>query len=158
MKEEKNFSVDKTKSMVKLIIFVLSFVVNNEFPNSNVWVKKESLYLWSILVKLFRSVQRLLLYKGRWRTKWITDSTSLLQLHIGLTGSCELCLNSCSCKCLRPRWFFVIYLISIASWQIEIELEEYRMNFGIFFLKRLKLSYFRRPQSYLFHWVIVNGK
>ena len=28
--------VDRTKSMVKLIIFVLSFVVKDEFPNSNI--------------------------------------------------------------------------------------------------------------------------
>ena len=31
-----NLIVDKTKSMVMLIIFVLSFVVKDEFPNSNV--------------------------------------------------------------------------------------------------------------------------
>ena len=31
-----NLLVDRTKSMVKLIIFVLSFVVKDEFPNSNV--------------------------------------------------------------------------------------------------------------------------
>ena len=31
-----NLLVDKTKSLVKLIIFVLPFVVKDEFPNSNV--------------------------------------------------------------------------------------------------------------------------
>ena len=31
-----NLLVDRTKSMVKLIIFVLSFVVKNEFANSNI--------------------------------------------------------------------------------------------------------------------------
>ena len=31
-----NLLVDRTISMVKLIIFVLSFVVKDEFPNSNV--------------------------------------------------------------------------------------------------------------------------
>ena len=31
-----NLLVDRTKSMVKLIIFVLSFVVKDEFPNSNI--------------------------------------------------------------------------------------------------------------------------
>ena len=31
-----NLLVDRTKSMVKLIIFVLSFVVKDEFSNSNI--------------------------------------------------------------------------------------------------------------------------
>ena len=31
-----NLLVDRTKSMVKLIIFVLPFVVKDEFPNSNI--------------------------------------------------------------------------------------------------------------------------
>ena len=31
-----NLLVDRTESMVKLIIFVLSFVVKDEFPNSNI--------------------------------------------------------------------------------------------------------------------------
>ena len=31
-----NLLVDRTKLMVKLIIFVLSFVVKDEFPNSNI--------------------------------------------------------------------------------------------------------------------------
>ena len=39
MREESgqsNLLVDRTKSMVKLIIFVLSLVVKDEFPNSNI--------------------------------------------------------------------------------------------------------------------------
>ena len=46
MREEKNVTVhksgpsnllvDRTKSMVKFIIFVLSFVVKGKFPNSNI--------------------------------------------------------------------------------------------------------------------------
>ena len=54
-----NLLVDRAKSMVKLIIFVLSFVVKDEFPNSNVWVREESLLsnnLWSVLLKLFTEV------------------------------------------------------------------------------------------------------
>ena len=39
---QSNFLVYRTKSMVKLIIFVFSFVVKDEFPNSNFWVSKES--------------------------------------------------------------------------------------------------------------------
>ena len=30
-----NLLVDRAKSMVKLIVFVLSFIVKDEFPNSN---------------------------------------------------------------------------------------------------------------------------
>ena len=37
-----NLLVDRTKSMVKLIIFVLSFVVKDEFPNINVQIREES--------------------------------------------------------------------------------------------------------------------
>ena len=33
---QSNLLVDRTKSVVKLIIFVLSFVVKDEFPNSNI--------------------------------------------------------------------------------------------------------------------------
>ena len=39
---QSNFLVYRTKSVVKLIIFVFSFVVKDEFPNSNFWVSKES--------------------------------------------------------------------------------------------------------------------
>ena len=111
-----NLLVDRTKSMVKLIIYVLSFVVRDEFPNSNIWVREVlvlSNNLWSILRKLFSSMQRSLLYKGQWRKKWIVDSTSFLQLHIGLTESWKLCLNSCSHKWLRPSRILVIYLTPI---------------------------------------------
>ena len=37
-----NLLVDRTKSMVKLIISVLSFVVKDEFPNINVQIREES--------------------------------------------------------------------------------------------------------------------
>ena len=115
-----NLLVARTKSMVKLIIFVLSFVVKNEFPNSNVWVRKVSVLsnnLSSILLKLFRSVQSSLLYQGQWRKKQITDSTSMQQLHIGLIESWK-CLNLCSRKWLRPSRILVIYLITIGLWQL----------------------------------------
>ena len=116
-----NLLVDRTKSIVKLIIFVLSFVVKDESPNSNIWVREVSVLsnnLWSILLKLFRSVQRSLLYKGQWRKKWIADSTSLPQLHIGLIESWKLCLNLCSRKWLRPSRILVIYLTPIGLWQL----------------------------------------
>ena len=74
-----NLLVDRKKSMVQLIIFVLSLVVKDEFPNSNIWAREVSVLsnnLWSSLLKLFRSVQRSLLYKGKWRKKWIAVSTS----------------------------------------------------------------------------------
>ena len=101
-----NLLVDRTKSMVKLIIFVLSVKVSNEFPNSNVWFRELSVLsnnLWSILLKLFRSVQRSLLYKKQWRKKWIPVSTSLPQLHIRLIESWKLCLILCPRKWLRPN-------------------------------------------------------
>ena len=47
-----NLTVDRIKSMVKLIIFVLLFVVKDEFPNSNIWVRL-SHNLWSILLNNF---------------------------------------------------------------------------------------------------------
>ena len=59
-------------------------------PNSNICVCEKSVLsnsIWSILTKLFRSVGRSLLYKGQWRKKGITDSTSLPQLHIGFSVS-----------------------------------------------------------------------
>ena len=34
--------VERPKSMVKLMIFILSFVVKDEFPNSNAGVREES--------------------------------------------------------------------------------------------------------------------
>ena len=98
------------------------------------------------------------LYKGLWRKKWITNSTSFPQLHIGLIESWKLCLNLCSRKCLRPSWVLVIYLIPIGLWQLWKELNEDRTNFRISFLKTLKLSHFCRLSSNLFHYVTVNGK
>ena len=55
-------------------------------PNSKICVSEKSVLsnsVWSMLTKLFRSVQRSLLHKGQWRKKCIADSTSLPQLHIG---------------------------------------------------------------------------
>ena len=49
--------------------------------------------VWSVLTKLFRSVRHSLLCKKQWRKKWIAYSTSLPQLHIGLSVSWKLCLN-----------------------------------------------------------------
>ena len=116
-----NHLVDRAKSMVKFIIFVLPIVVKDEFPNSNIWAKEVSVLsnnLWSILLKLLRTVQRSLLYKGQWRKKWVADSTSLPQLHIGLIESWKLCLNLCSRKWLRPSRILVIYLIPKGLWQL----------------------------------------
>ena len=54
IREEK--IVDRTKLMVKLIIFMLSFVVRDEFPNSNVWVMEVSvlsiLFILTVLWKI----------------------------------------------------------------------------------------------------------
>ena len=75
-----NLLVDKTKSIVKLIIFVFSFALKVLLRNSKICVSEKSILsnsVWSMLTKLFRSVQRSLLYKGQWRKKWIADSTSL---------------------------------------------------------------------------------
>ena len=113
-----NLLVDRTKSVVKLISFVFSFVVKDEFP---IWVREVSILsnnLWSTLLKLFSSVQRSVLYKGLWRKKWIADSTSLTQLHIRLIESWKLCLSLCSHKWLRPSRILVIYLIPIGLWQL----------------------------------------
>ena len=37
-----NLLLNRTKSVVKLTVYVLSFVVNDEFLNSNVKVREES--------------------------------------------------------------------------------------------------------------------
>ena len=54
IREEK--IVDRTKLMVTLIIFMLSFVVRDEFPNSNVWVMEVSvlsiLFILTVLWKI----------------------------------------------------------------------------------------------------------
>ena len=94
-----NVLVDKTKSVVKLIIFVFTIALKVVLPNSRICVSEKSVLsnsVWSMLTKLFRSVRRSLLYKGQWRKKWIADSTSLPQLHIGFIVSWKLCLNLCS--------------------------------------------------------------
>ena len=86
-----NLLVDKTKSIVKLIIFVFSFALKVVLPNSKICVSQKSLLSnseWSMLAKLFRSVRRSLLYKGQWRRKKrIADSTSLPQLYLGMSVS-----------------------------------------------------------------------
>ena len=113
----KNLLVDRTKSIVKLIIFVLPFSEKYEFANSNVWVPEVSALsnnLWSILLRLFRSVQRSLLYKGQSRKNWITDSIPLPQLHIRLIDFWKLRLN----LWLRPSQILVIHLIPIGLWQL----------------------------------------
>ena len=113
----KNLLVDRTKSIVKLIIFVLPFSAKYEFANSNVWVPEVSALsnnLWSILLRLFRSVQRSLLYKGQSRKNWITDSIPLPQLHIRLIDFWKLRLN----LWLRPSQTLVIHLIPIGLWQL----------------------------------------
>ena len=134
-----NLLVDKTKSIVKLIIFVFTIALKVVLPNSKICVSEKSVLsdsVWSMLTKLFRSVRRSLLYKGQWRKKWI-DSTSLPQLHIGFSVSWKLCLNLCSRRWLSPSRIRVIYLIPIGLWQSKNELEEGRMNFSMLLLKTL---------------------
>ena len=73
-----NLLVHRTKSIVKLIIFVFSFALKVVLPNSKVCISEKSVLsnnLRSILTKLLRSVRRSLLFKGQWRKKWIADST-----------------------------------------------------------------------------------
>ena len=73
-----NLLVDKTKSIVKLIIFVFSFALKVVLLNSKVYVS-EKLVLsnswWSMLSELLKNGRRSLLYKGQWRKKWIAGST-----------------------------------------------------------------------------------
>ena len=67
-----NLLVDKTKSIVKLIIFVFTIALKVVLPNSKICVSEKSVLsnsVWSMLTKLFRSVRRSLLYKGQWRKK-----------------------------------------------------------------------------------------
>ena len=135
-----NLLVDKTKSIVKLIIFVFSFALKVVLPNSKICVSEKSVLsssVWSMLTKLLRSGWRSLLYKGQWRKKWIADSTSLLQLHIGLSVSWKLYLNLCSCRWLSSSRIHVIYLIPIGLWQSKSELEEGCMSFSMLLLKTL---------------------
>ena len=138
--DSSNLLVDKTKSIIKLIIFVFSFALKVVLPNNKICVSEKSALsnsVWSMLTKLFRSLRRSLLYKGQWGKKWIADSTSLPQLHIRLSVSWKLCLNLCSRRWLSPSRIRVIYLIPIGLWQSKNELEEGRMNFIMLFLKTL---------------------
>ena len=94
-----NLLVDETKSMTKLIIFVFSFALKVVLPNSTICVSEKSVLsnsVWSMLTKLLRSGWHSLLYNGQWRKTLIADSTSLLQLHLGLNVSWKLYLNLCS--------------------------------------------------------------
>ena len=55
-----NLLVDKTKSIVKLIIFVFSFALKVVLPNSKICGSEKlvlSNNLWSMLTKLLRSVR-----------------------------------------------------------------------------------------------------
>ena len=153
-----NLLVDKTKSIVKLIIFVFSFALKVILPNSKICVSEKSVLsnsVWSMVTKLFRSVRRSLLYKGQWRKKWIADSTSLPQLHIGFSVSWKLCLNLCSRRWLSPSRIRVIYLIPIGLWQSKNELEEGCMNFSMLILQTLQLLHLRRLGSNLFDSIIA---
>ena len=67
-----NLLVDKTKSFVKLIIFVFTIALKVVLPNSKICVSEKSVLsnsVWSMLTKLFRIGQHSLLYKGQWREK-----------------------------------------------------------------------------------------
>ena len=135
-----NLLVDKTKSMAKLIIFVYSFALRVVLPNSKICISKESVLsnsVWFMLAKLLRSGWRSLLYKGQWRKKWTADSTSLLQLHIGLSVSWKLYLNLCTRRWLSSSRIRAIYLIPIRLWQSKSKLEEDCMNFSMLLLKTL---------------------
>ena len=65
-----NLLVGKTMSLVKLIIFVLAFVLKSVLPNNEVCVS-ENLVLSNKLrykmIKLLRGVRRSLLCKEQWR-------------------------------------------------------------------------------------------
>ena len=55
-----NLLVDKTKSIVKLIIFVFTIALKVVLPNSKICVSEKSVLsnsVWSMLAKLFRSVR-----------------------------------------------------------------------------------------------------
>ena len=133
-----NLVVDRTKSVAKWIIFMLFFVLKAVLPNIKVCISQKlvlSNKLWSILTKLLRGMQRSLLYSGQWCKKWMADSISLPQLHMGLIVSWKLCLNICSCRWLRPSRIRVIYLIAIGLWQSKNKLGEGRMNFNSLLLK-----------------------
>ena len=106
---------NKVNCQVDLIIFVFSFALKMVLPNSKICVSAKlvtSNSVWSMLTKLFGSVRRSLLYKGQWKKKSIADSTSLPQLHIGLSVSWKLRLNLCFHIWLNPSWIRVIYIDS----------------------------------------------
>ena len=107
---------------------VLSFVLKVVLPNNKFYVSAKSVLpntLWSMLTKLLRSVRRSLLNKGQWRKKWMTDSKSFPQLHIGQVVSWKLC----SRMWLRPSRSSVICLILIGLLKAKSQLEEGCMNF-----------------------------
>ena len=65
-----NLLVNRTKSIVKLIIFVFSFSLKAVVPNSKVSVSEKLILsnnLWFMLTKLLRSVRHSLRYSGQWR-------------------------------------------------------------------------------------------
>ena len=130
--------VDRAKSIVKWIIFMLSFLLKTVLANIKFCVSQKlvlSNNLSSMLTKLLRGIQHSLLYREQWRKKWMADSVSLPQLHMGLIVSWKLFLNICSCRWLRPSRIRVIYLIAIGLWQSKNKLEEGLMNFNTVLLK-----------------------
>ena len=153
--------VDRTKSIVKLIIFVFSLALKVVLPNNKVCACEKSAFtnnVWSMLTKMLRSGRRLLLSKREWRKKWLAYSTSLPQLRIGLSLFWKVCFNLCSRRWLNPGRIHVIYLIPIGLWQIKIELEEGRMYFNALLLKTLQLLHLHRLGCNLFHAIIAEGK
>ena len=65
-----NLLVGKTMSIVKLIIFVLAFVLKSVLPNNEVCVSENlvlSNKLRYMMIKLLRGVRRSLLCKEQWR-------------------------------------------------------------------------------------------
>ena len=108
-----NLLVDKTKSIVNLIIFVFTIALKVVLPSNKNCVSEKSVLsnnVWSMLTKLFRSVRHSLLYKGQWRKKWIADSTALPEWHIGFSVSWKLCLS------LYPRRWLSPSLIRVITW------------------------------------------
>ena len=116
--DSSNLLVDKKGQWPSWLFFVFSFALKVILPNIKICVSKKSVLsnsVWSMLAKLLRSGWRSLLYKGQWRKKWIADSTSLPQSHIGFSVSWKLCLNLC--RWLSSSRIRVTYLILIRLWQ-----------------------------------------
>ena len=135
-----NLLIDKTKSVVKLIIFVFTIALKFVLPNSKICVSEKSVLshsVWYILTNMFRSLRGSLLYKEQLGKKWIADSTSLPQLHIGFCVSWKVYLNLCSRRWLSRSRIRVTYFIPIELWQSKNELKEGRMNFTMLLLKTL---------------------